>query len=560
MEETLRASVREALAAMNAGDVSFAIEWPADLAHGDFATNAALAASKSLGRSPRDIAEELAEKLTLSLGELVSEVSAAGPGFVNITLARDVVSRENVRAGKEGDAWGAGIARAGERIAFEYSCPNAFKEMHVGHLMSTTIGEASSRILESQGAHVLRDTYGGDVGPHVAKALWALLGRGVSEPTSAEEIGQAYAEGSRAYEENEAAKKEIDDLNTALYTALAKEDSAHTDEERALLSAWRHGREVSFAAFKTVWDILGTHFDYIIHESETTFVGKEKVREALEKGIFVESQGAVIYDGEKKGLHTLVFLTSRGNPTYEAKDIGLAFLKEERMGPLDASYITTAAEQTGHFAVFLAALEDMAPALAKKTSHIAHGFLRLTTGKMSSREGNILTAGELIREVTAKAAEKNEDPLIASAVAMGAIKYMILRQAPGGDIIFDPEKSLSLDGDSGPYLQYALVRAKSVIAQSEKKADINDAPEALFDIERLIIRFPEVVRRAEELHAPHYITQYLTTLASEWNSFYGNTRIRGGEHEAYKLAVAGAFVTTMENGLTLLGIPVPERM
>ncbi len=560
MEETLRLRVQEALAAMDAADVAFAIEWPADLTHGDFATNAALAAAKLLGRSPRDIADELAAKLTDSLGDLAASVTAAGPGFVNITLARSVITEEIVRAGKERDSWGAGLARTGERVAFEYSCPNAFKEMHAGHLMNTIIGEALSRILESQGAHVLRDTYGGDVGPHVAKALWALRRKDVTEPSSAEEIGQAYAEGSRAYEESEDAKKEIDDLNARLYAVLAQGDGAHTEADRALLATWRTGRDVSFAAFRALWDMLGTRFDYIIHESETTPIGKEKVLEALEKGIFAESQGAVIYDGEKKGLHTLVFLTSRGNPTYEAKDVGLAFLKEERMGPLDASYITTASEQTGHFSVFLAALEDIAPALAKKTSHITHGFLKLTTGKMASRKGNVLTAGELIRDITAKAAEKNEDLLVASAVAIGAIKYMILRQAPGGDIIFDPEKALSLDGDSGPYLQYALVRAKSIIALSEKEAAASETPTEAYDIERLIIRFPEVVRRAEAFKAPHHITQYLTQLASEWNSFYGNNRIRGAEFEEYKLTLALAFVTTMQNGLTLLGIPVPEKM
>jgi arginyl-tRNA synthetase len=560
MEETLSLAIRNALDEMGAEDVAFALEWPADLAHGDFATNAALAASKALGRSPREIADELVEKLKGALDDSVERIEAAGPGFVNVTLARSAIATELARAGTLGSDWGKGSAREGERIAFEYSCPNPFKEMHVGHLMSTVIGEAGARILENQGARVLRDTYGGDVGPHVAKALWALKRDGIDTPTTAEEVGDAYASGSRAYEESEDAKSEIDALNTMLYRALAKTEAERDEEERALLETWRHGRDVSFDANRAVWNALGTSFDYVIHESETTPLGTEIVKDALARGIFVESEGAVIYEGEKKGLHTLVFLTSRGNPTYEAKDIGLAFLKEERMGPLDRSYITTAAEQKGHFQVFLAALEDIAPELAAKTSHVPHGFLRLTTGKMSSRDGNVVTAAGLIAEIIEKASERNEDPFVARAVAIGAIKYMILRQAAGGDIIFDPEKSLSLDGDSGPYLQYALVRAKSVIAQSEKKPDASDAPGQVYDLERLLIRFPEVARKAESLQASHQVTQYLTQLASEWNSFYAAERIRDGEHEAYKLLVAAAFVATMENGLALLGIPVPERM
>lgn len=558
MEETLKKAIRDALVSIGADNVTFVVEWPADLAHGDFATNAALAASKKLGRSPRDIADELVEILKVSLGGEVAKIEAAGPGFVNITLARSGVTE--ALASALDPEWGKGSARAGERVAFEYSCPNPFKEMHAGHLMSTVIGEAGARLLENQGARVLRDTYGGDVGPHVAKALWALQRKDVSEPSTASEIGDAYAQGSRAYEESEEAKAEIDALNTMLYVTLAKPEGDRNDEERSLLETWRHGRDVSLDAHGVVWDALGTHFDYVIHESETTPIGKEKVLDALASGVFKESEGAVIYDGEKKGLHTLVFLTSRGNPTYEAKDIGLAFLKEERMGPLDHSYITTASEQGGHFAVFLAALEEIAPELAKKTVHVPHGFLKLSTGKMSSRDGNVVTAVCLIEEVIAKALEKNQDPLVARAVAIGAIKYMILRQAPGGDIVFDPETSLSLDGDSGPYLQYALVRAKSVLTQSDLKPDASQMPEAIFDIERLLIRYPEVVKRAEAARAPQQLTQYLTTLAGEWNSFYATERIRGGEHEAYKLFVASAFVRTMENGLTLLGIPVPERM
>ncbi len=560
MEDLLTQAVRAALTDMGADDTVFAIEWPASLAHGDFATNAALAAAKSLNRAPRDIAEELVSKLSVSLEDVASKVEAAGPGFVNITLKQERVAEEIARAGTLGGAWGQGSVRTGERVAFEYSCPNPFKEMHVGHLMSTVIGEAGARLLENQGARVLRDTYGGDVGPHVAKALWALKKKEIVEPSTAKEVGDAYAHGSRAYEESESAKAEIDALNTALYVALAKEDADRTEEDRVLLETWRHGRDVSFAANREIWNALGTQFDYVIHESETTPIGMEVVKDALAKGVFKESEGAVIYDGEKKGLHTLVFLTSRGNPTYEAKEVGLAFLKEERLGPLDHSYITTASEQRGHFAVFLAALEEIAPEIARKITHVPHGFLRLTTGKMSSRDGNVVTAAGLIEEVLQKALEKNEDPLVARAVAIGAIKYMILRQAAGGDIIFDPEKSLSLDGDSGPYLQYALVRAKSVLAQSELTPDTSDTPESVYDIERLLIRFPEVARRAEAIQASHQITQYLTQLAGEWNSFYAKERIRGGEHEAYKLAVARAFVTTMENGLGLLGIPVPEKM
>ncbi len=549
MEEKLRLAVGEALAKAGAPDTTFAIEWPADLAHGDYATNAALAAAKALGKNPRELADELAETVRDLLPDTAERVVVAGPGFINITLARPVITGMVKEAQALGRDWGRGSATEGQVVSLEYSCPNPFKEMHIGHLMSTVIGEAVAGVMEESGAKVVRDTYGGDVGPHVAKALWALKEKGITEPATAKEIGDAYAHGSRAYEESEKAKTEIDALNRAVY--------AGTDRE--LMELWRKGRDVSVAAFRELYRVLGTHFDYYFFESETAERGLELVQGGVAQGIFAESQGAIIYDGEKKGLHTLVFVTSQGMPTYEAKDIGLSFLKEERMGA-DHYYILTAAEQVGHFAIVKAALEDLAPLLGEKTTHIPHGFLRLSSGKMSSREGNIITAAGLIEEVIAKAAERNDDPLIAGAVAIGAIKYMILRASPGSDIVFDPEKSLSLDGDSGPYLQYALVRAKKLLSYATENKEEGEAPAAPFLVERLIIRFPEVLGRAAKERAPQKVTQYLTQLASAWNSFYASEQVLGSEGEAYKLVLARAFATTMENGLAALAIPAPERM
>lgn len=558
MEEAIRKATESALKEQGVENIAFAVEWPADMSHGDYAVNAAMAAAKGLGKNPRELADLLAPLITRELGDSVSSIEVAGPGFINITLSGASIAGALSHA--TDSKWGMGSSRVGQKVVFEYSCPNPFKEMHIGHLMSTVIGEASSRIIESQGARVIRDTYGGDVGPHVAKALWALLQQGITEPSTANEIGSAYAHGSRSYEESEKARAEIDELNTQLYVVLAKDESERSDAERALLELWRHGRDVSYESHKRIWEVLDTRFDYVIHESESTPIGMRVVQDSLVRGVFEESQGAVIYNGDKKGLHTLVFITSRGTPTYEAKDIGLAFLKEERLAPFDYSYIMTASEQSGHFGVFLAALDDIAPELARKTSHMPHGFLRLTTGKMSSRNGGIITAHELLNDLIARASQRNSDPSIALQVAVGAVKYLILRQAPGGDIVFDPEKSLSLDGDSGPYLQYALVRAKSILAQAtanEGGITRESEPNVLA---RLISRFPEVVARAERLHAPHSITQYLTTLAGEWNSFYARERILGADGEEQKLVIVRAFVTTMENGLSFLGIPAPEKM
>ncbi|KND50153.1 MAG: arginine--tRNA ligase [Parcubacteria bacterium C7867-008] len=558
MENRIRQAVQQSLETLGATGVAFAVEWPADPAHGDFAVNAGFAASKILGKNPREIAEAIAPALKEALGDDAAHIEVAGAGFINITLSANAVAKLLTEA--KGDTWGIGTAHAGERIMIEYSNPNPFKEMHIGHLMSAIIGESMSRLMESSGANVVRDTYGGDVGPHVAKAIWGLRDNGVAETPSAEDIGNAYAHGARAYEESETIKKDIDALNAQIYAMLAKDPTEHSEEERVLHDTWIRGREVSVTAYRKLWDRLGSHFDYTIFESDTTPIGMRIVQDEIKNGVFEESEGAVIYRGEKVGLHTLVFITSYGTPTYETKDIGLAFWKEEH-APTDKVFILTAAEQVGHFKIVIAALNEFAPQLANKMQHISHGFLKLTTGKMSSREGNVITAEELIRDVIERASEKNEDPLIAEQVALGAIKYMILRQAPGGDIIFDMEKSLSLEGDSGPYLQYALVRATSILAASE----VSPATTTSFENEapllaRMITRFPEVVARAEELRGPHVLVTYLTQLAGEWNFFYASGKIIGSENEASTLALVQAFVTTMRNGLTILAIPVPEKM
>ncbi len=547
MEERIRNAVAGALTKVGAEGTRFSIERPSDAAHGDYATNAAMAAAKALAKNPKALAEELAPLMQEELGAYADSVTVAGPGFINIMLSTTTVRSGIELAASEGAEWGKGGENAGKRVMVEYTQPNPFKEMHIGHLMSNTIGEAVSRIVANSGANVARANYQGDVGPHVAKALWGLQKAGINEPSTAAELGKAYTEGSRAYEESPEAKAEIDALNVLVYT----------NGDAGLMELWRKGRNVSLAAFEDMYKALGTKFDYYFFESETATPGLEIVRDGLAKGVFEESQGAIIYNGEKKGLHTLVFITSKGTPTYEAKDIGLAFLKEERW-PSDESLILTAVEQVGHFKIVLAALEDIAPLLGAKTRHIPNGFLRLTSGKMSSREGTVITAASLIEDMTKKAGEKNDDPLIAQQVAIAAVKYMILRQAAGGDIIFDPENSLSLDGDSGPYLQYALVRARKILTYEGKGGEAE--PEAPYSIERLIIRFPEVAARAAREKAPHYVAQYLTELAGAWNSFYASEQVLGSAEEAYKQRVARAFATTMENGLSLLGIPAPEKM
>ncbi len=538
MEEKITEAIQNALAEVGVKTTTVVLKRPPDPAFGDYAAFVGM-----------EHASAVAESVQKTLGNSVSKVEVAGTGFINITLSRDAVTLVVAEADAKGKDWGKGSVEEGKRVMIEYSNPNAFKEMHVGHLVGTIVGESLARLIENEGAEVMHDTFGGDIGPNVAKALWVLRKNGVSEPISASEIGTAYAEGSNAYENDPRAKEEIDALNQAIYAS----------SDAALMELWRRCREISMEEFRRIWKLLGTHFDFELFDSDTTESGLRLVRDGLAKGIFEKSDGAIIYNGEGKGVHTMVFITSHDTPTYEAKDIGLAFLREERWTS-DKVLILTGNEQAGRFKTVLAALAELAPLLAAKTEHIATGFLKLSSGKMSSREGNVITAAELITDLIGQASEKNPDPLIALQVAIGAIKYMVLRQAPGSDILFDPEKSLSLEGDSGPYLQYALVRARKILSYAETGEGGIDTPEAPYAIERIIVHFPEVVARAARELAPNLLMTYLIELASAWNSFYASEQVLGSLEEAYKQRVTRAFANTMINGLFLLGIPAPEKM
>lgn len=539
--EQLQKAIAEA-AGIEASSVH--LEHPQELSHGDYATNVAMALAKERGVNPKELAEEIANKINLPF---VEEVSVAGPGFINFKLSRDFFTGSLKVIASLGRLWGSNTNNVDHKVIMEYVNANAFKQLHIGHLMGSTIGESIARLLQFSGAEVKKESYGGDVGPHAAKAIYGL--RKLGKDLTPEVIGEAYALGAKEYEEDESAKEEIDALNKAIYLG----------EDKALMEEHAKGREVSLNGVQEILDTLDIKLDRFIHESESAPIGMKVVEEGLDKGVFVESDGAVVYEGEKKGLHTRVFRTKQGTPTYEAKDLGLETIKDE-WWKHDQSIILTGKEQVEYFKVIKAALSEIHPEQAEKITHLSNGLMKLSEGKMSSRTGDIVTAKSLIDNLVEKVKEQNSDEEVAKKVAVAAIKYSILKQQPGGDIIFDVQNSLSTDGDSGPYLQYALARAKKILADSSKDDADAIAPEAPYDLEKILYRFPEVVARAQEKYEPHHVTQYLTELASEFNSFYAKEKILGGEYEGYKLLVVEAFVMTMTNGLWLLGIEAPEKM
>lgn len=561
MEGVIKTAIQETLIQLGLPEASFAVEHPGETSHGDYACNVAMVLSKAVGKPPREVAVQLATALEGQI-EYVEKIEIAGPGFLNFYLTRDFFSAEIERVNMLGDEWGKNASWSDKKVLVEYTDPNPFKEFHIGHLFTNAVGESIARLFMMNGADTKRVNYQGDVGLHVAHSVWGMqkLGIDVDGDFGARELGRAYALGATTYKTDEDARAEIKAINKKIYE--------RSDEE--INKLYDAGRKVSLEYFETVYNIVDTQFDEYFFESEASPKGKELVLN--NPAVFVESEGAKVFKGEEYGLHTRVFLNKEGLPTYEAKELALAKLKEDRFGNYDHSVISTANEVNEYFKVLKKAMSLVYPELAEKTEHIGHGMVRLASGKMSSRTGDVISAIDFIDEVTQAALQKmategdtEPDEELARTVAIAAIKYATLRGSILQNSIFDKEKALSFEGDSGPYLQYTHARIGSVLtkaAEAGLESSVLIAPEHIYEVERLVYQFPEVIEKALAERAPHKVTGYLTELASAFNTFYAHEKIADREdtYAPYKIALSEAVKTTLKNGLWVLGIKSPERL
>jgi len=584
MKKIVLPGLKTAVSRLDIDPETVKIDYPENPDHGDFSTNVAMAHAKRLGMSPKVLAEKIIEEYKKNMPAEIESVSIAGPGFINFKLKDKVFSEEIISIVKGGAEYGWGTSD--KNAIFEYTDPNTFKVFHIGHLMSNAIGESLSRLDQSQGVSVTRICYPSDIGLHIAKSLWAMEKHRSDIPVDSSPIqektaflGKMYVEGVQAYEADVSNKDDIDALNRVIY-----ERSSPT-----VNALYEKGRGWSLEHFELLYKRLGTKFDETFFESDMASVGLEIAKKFLASGVLVESEGAVVFRGEDHGLHTRVFVSSKGLPTYEAKELGLNITKFKKYPGTDESVIITASEQNDYFKVLKKVLTLIDENVGSKTRHIGHGMMRFASGKMSSRTGKVVTAEELLSDisgmVSAKIANRGfsaeEAEEISDIIAIGAIKYTILRQAIGGDVIFDSSASISFEGDSGPYLQYAVVRAKSVLEKAkqqgieEGKGTISGSkrwskkgdgelllPKEASLLEKLITRFPDILERARAEYAPQHVANYLINLAGAFNSYYGNNVIADKKEPfaPYRVSLTKAFVTTMTNGLWILGIKVPKRM
>jgi len=526
---------------------------------GDYATNVALQLAKQVQKNPREVADLLVAQLKSDLADHIQEITIAGPGFINLKL-NDAVLLQLTQSQPE-------QSLAGQVVVAEYSDPNPFKVLHAGHLYTSVVGDAIANLLEQAGGQVHRVNFGGDVGLHVGKTMWAIVKKlGGENPDKLSEVpeaersdwmAKAYVIGSQAYEDDETAKSEIIALNKRVY-ALHTEN----DHDSPFSHIYWTCREWSYAYFDKFYAQIGIKFEKYYPESQTAPIGLQTVRDHMADGVYEESQGAVIFDGEKYGLHTRVFINSEGLPTYEAKDVGLSILKKQDYN-FDKSVIITANEQLQYMTVVIKSIEQFAPELAQATTHLTHGIVKLKGGvKMSSRKGNFLRAVDVLE--AASAASQKLVGKAGDQTVLGAVKYAFLKNRLGGDIIYDPEESASIEGNSGPYLQYAHARARSILRKVPvANLDLATTPE-FQPGERTMVQkiseYTEVMDKAVIELMPHHICSYLYELAQTFNRFYEQNRVVGDERESQRLSIVSAYADTLKSGLKLLGIDAPEKM
>jgi arginyl-tRNA synthetase len=507
-----------------------------------------------------------AKDLDDPLFEKIEEVH----GFINFYLSKTFLFKELNSILEKKENYISTNLYKNTKCIVEYTDPNPFKEFHIGHLFSNIIGESLARLYEAGGAEVKRANYQGDVGMHVAKSVWGMQKlekdtppESASLPEKARFLGKAYAYGAQQFEVNDQVKEEIKMVNKKIY-----------DNDPSLMPLYIKGRTWSLEYFETIYTMLGTKFDLYYFESEIGKIGLSFVKEYLEKGVFEKSDGAIIFPGEKYGLHTRVFINSLGLPTYEAKELGLAPTKYKDF-PYDRSIIITGNEIDAYFKVLLCALEKINPDLAQKTTHLSHGMVRNADGsKMSSRSGNVMTGELLIQETKQAVLEiigtgkesytEEEKQSTAETVAISAIKYAFLKTSIGKDIAFDLKKSIAFTGDSGPYIQYTYARCRSILTKIDSyKApvitDITKEEEALL---KHLIKYSDIVIEAIKTHSPHIICTYLYNLTSLFNIVYeANPILKAEEQEKnIRLALVEATSILLKSGLYLLGIRVLERI
>lgn len=590
MKETIKDMVLKALKEEGIDpSLDFVVEHPADLSKGDYSTNVAMAYSKILKQSPAVLAGNLVKKLEVMLSSFISKVEVAGPGFINFHLASPFFTESIKTINEAGQEFGKTNISKGEVWAIEYVSPNPNKAMHLGHLRNSIVGTSFCNILEANGAKVIREMVDNNRGIAIAKAMWGYLVSAKKDGARVEDISYWQSHKDEWNAPAEVGMKPDRFVDEMYVKGSAECENPEADarvrdlvvkweaKDSAVWELWNVILGFAYAGQKETLARLGATFDMVWHEHEHYEEGKRYVEEGLKKGIFKKLEdGAILTDLESFGLSDTIVQKKDGTSLYITQDIALTDLKKKKHNADHLVWII-GPEQSLALEQMFAVCEQLGIGKKEEFTHLSYGYVSIKgKGKMSSREGNVVYADDVLDEAKSKAKEIMKDripeediEIISEQIAKAAITYEMLKAGRTRDISFDIESALSFEGDSGPYLQYSHTRASSVLRKAKEEnvearaGEYETISENEMKLTRTLYRFPEVIEEAFLLQAPQLIVTYLTELASCFNSFYANNPILNKEDpetSASRVALVQAFVIVMKNGLDVLGIPTPSRM
>lgn len=534
------------------------LEVPENENFGDYSSNVALTSVKEKGESPRKAAEGIVKKLKSDkdLSEICDRIEIAGPGFINFWLKKDALVNNLEQIDIEKENFGKSVKGKGKTVIVDYSSPNIAKPFGIGHLRSTIIGQALYNLYKELGYEVIGDNHLGDWGTQFGKLIYMIE---TEKPASLsiDILEKLYVQFHKLAEED----PKLEEKAREWFKKLEKGDM----KARGI---WQKCVDVSLNEFNRVYGILKVKIDFAFGESyyESEMKGMIEnpgIRRRLTQG----ERGAMVVELDRYGIKTpLMFIKSDGATTYATRDLATIKFRVRKWDPSIIIY-EVGAEQNLHFQQLFAAARLLG--LVKddtKLIHTAHGLYLASDGKkFSTRKGKTIKLQEVLDEAIARAEKLGNNSKTAIDVGIGAIKYFDLMHAVKSDVVFDWEKMMNLEGNSGPYLQYTVARCNSVILKSKMSPEsLQGGYKNIKDEEMLTLRslvhYPEMIEAAAENFAPNLLCNYLYDLAQKYNHLYNSLKIIGSEAENFRLTLTSGVSQVLKNGLKILGIETPERM
>ena len=556
---------------------------------------------KAARKKPAEVAQEMGEWLLAHTAEIKS--FNVIQGFLNLSIAADYWMNCLESIGQTADF---GYKKADENaklVMIEYSSPNTNKPLHLGHVRNNLLGYSLSRIMEANGYKVVKTNIVNDRGIHICKSMlaWLKWFDGATPESSGKKgdhlVGDCYVAFDKHF------KEEVKNLLPENYDSLdekgkeeakaaAEAASPLMAEAHAMLRDWEAGKpevrelwkmmnEWVYAGFNETYKTLGVDFDKIYYESDTYLLGKDKVLEGLEKGLFFRKEdGSVWADLANEGLDQKVLLRSDGTSVYMTQDIGTANLRFKEY-PIDEMIYVVGNEQNYHFKVLSILLDRLGFEWGKDLVHFSYGMVELPEGKMKSREGTVVDADDLVEEMVNTSRETSQElgkldactaeeaDAIVRMVGLGALKYFILKVDPRKNMTFNPKESIDFNGNTGPFIQYTYARIRSVLRKAaEHGMAVGDymavtPNEKEIALIQAIADYPSVVAAAGSNYSPALIANYVYDLVKQYNQFYHDYSILREEDPAVRslrLTISEATAKVIKSGMSLLGINVPERM